>query len=63
MLYITALSFFLVGVVTGYVFGEIFTRQQEHLSCTRETLEKLLVKSNIADIALQNKKEKEDLEG
>ena len=63
MLYVTALSFFLVGVFTGYVFGEIFTKQQEYLSCTRETLEKLLVESNIAKIALQNKKEKEDLEG
>ena len=62
-LYITALAFFLVGVATGYIFGELYTRQQEHLTVTRKTLERLLVESNIAEVALKNKKEKEDLEG
>ena len=62
-LYITAASFFLVGVATGYIFASIFEKHEENISVTRKNLEKLLVESNIADIALQNKKEKEDLEG
>ena len=62
-LYITAAAFFLVGVATGYTFASIFERHEQHLSLTRNTLEKLLIESNIADIALQNKNEKEDLEG
>ena len=65
MLYFTALSFFflLVGLVTGYVFGELLTRQQEYLTLSRKTLERLLVESNITEEILENKQSKEDLEG
>ena len=63
MIYVVALSFFLIGLITGYVFAEIFDKHEEHLSLTRKNLEMLLVESNIAEEILKNKKVKEDLEG
>ena len=63
MIYVVALSFFLVGLITGYVFAEIFDKNEEYLSLTRKNLEMLLIESNIAEEILKNKKDKEELEG
>mgnify|MGYP001202089645 FL=1 len=63
MIYVVALSFFLVGLITGYVFAEIFDKNEEYLSLTRKNLEMLLIESNITEEILKNKKAKEELEG
>ena len=63
MIYVVALSFFGIGLITGYVFAEIFDKNEEYLSLTRKNLEMLLIESNIAEDILKNKKAKEELEG
>ena len=63
MMYVVALSFFGIGLISGYIYAGIFYRYEEHISITRKGLERLLIESNIIEEALKNKKAKEDLEG
>ena len=46
MLYITALSFFVFGIISGYILGNIFEKHEEHISLTRKSLERLLIERN-----------------
>jgi hypothetical protein len=63
MVYIIALSFLLFGIIIGYVFGDILDRQEEYLSLSRKSLERLLAESNITEDIDSNEEDKKDLEG